>query len=199
MKRKITSVFTALLAAILITSTVFAGSIKLSRVTFSLGTDTTTDSGGFTAMSTMETSGETTSSPTLGTQGTMTGLGEQDVRVVLVASGLPVVSCTNLGSNMAPGQNPSKVTAFGEIPLTGDVSTTNNGRYLFGVQTEQLTELDPIVYGCPNENWTASIDFVFWEIATIKVLDAQNEEVVLFTQDYTCATTLNSVTCTPVK
>lgn len=171
MKRKIFSVLTALSAAILITSTVFAGAIKLSRVTFSLGS--------------------------LVANGKITGLGNQDVIVHLDASGFPLVTCTNQGGNQAPGQNPPKVSAGGQQALLGDDPSKTFGKYLFGVETENPTELDAVEYGCPNDNWTASIDFVFWDEATISIKDLDGNE--LLTQDYTCTTTLTNVSCTPVK
>jgi hypothetical protein len=172
MRRKISSVLIALLAAILITSTVFAGAIRLSGVTFKLGS--------------------------LIAEGTLTGLGKQDVVVQLDASGFPVVTCTNQGGNQAPGQNPPKVSASGQQLLFGFDLTRKNGKSPFGVETNDPPVLSAIEYGCPNNNWTAQIDFIYWTNATIKVLDLETQEL-LASQDYTCTTTLTSVTCTPVK
>ncbi len=172
MKRKIVSLMTALLAAILITSTVFAGAIRFSNVTFALGS--------------------------LIANGTLTGLGNQDVRVLLEASGFPEVTCTNQGGNQAPGQNPSKISANGEQLLFGFDLTRKNGKSPFGVETADPVVLDAVAYGCPNANWTATIDFIYWTGATISVYDL-NTNAFLRSQDYTCTTTLNSVTCEPVK
>jgi hypothetical protein len=173
-KRKFFSVLFALLAAILITSTVFAGHISLSRVSFSIGS--------------------------LKASGTLTGVGKQDVIVQLEASGTPLITCTNQGGNQAPGQNPPKVSASGNQVLSGNKPHTKNGKIEFtDVETENPTDLDPIVFGCPNENWTASIDFVFWENAKITVLAFDNQDKILVEQDYTCTTTLTSVICTPIN
>lgn len=172
MKRKIPSILFALLAALLLTSTVFAGAIKFSNVNFSLGS--------------------------LVAQGTLTGLGNDDVRVRLDASGFPLISCTNHGGNQAPGQNPPKVSASGDELLFGFDLTRKNGKSPFDVKTVAPQVLDPIEYGCPNDNWTAQIDFIFWTDATISVYDLETQEL-LASQDYTCTTTLTSVTCTPVK
>jgi len=55
--------------------------------------------------------------------------------------------------------------------------------------------------GCPNNNWRANIDFVFWTDATITVTDPSTDPAtVLLQQYYTCVTTRDpdSVSCTPV-
>lgn len=172
MKRKITSLITALFAAILITSTVFAGSIRFSNVTFQLGS--------------------------LIANGTLTGIGNDDVKVVLEASGFPEVTCTNKGGNQAPGQNPPKVSASGEQVIKAYLNLSKNGRSPFDVETIDPVYVDALEYGCPNANWTATIDFIYWTDATIRILDLYTGEE-LASQNYTCTTTLNSVTCKPVK
>jgi hypothetical protein len=171
MKQKIISIVTALFAAILITSTVFAGAIKFTA-SFRLGS--------------------------LIAEGTVSGLGNQDVRFVLKATGFPAVTCTNQGGNQAPGQNPPKVSASGEQLLFGFDQVRKNGKSPFGVETVDPELVDPITYGCPNASWTATIDFIYWTEATITVYDLHTGEF-LRSQDYTCTTTLNSVSCTPVK
>ncbi len=172
MRRKSIIALLVICAALLLTTSVFAGAIKLSGVTFNLGS--------------------------LIAQGTMTGLGNQDVNVVLDASGFPVVMCTNQGGNKAPGQNPPKVSASGNQLVLGLTLTTKNGKSPFNVKTDDPKPLSAIELGCPNNNWTATIDFIFWTNATIRVLDAQTQQLLL-QQDYTCTTTLSTVTCTPVK
>lgn len=172
MQRKIISVLSALLAAIFITSTVFAGAVRLRSVSFSLGS--------------------------LIAEGELTGLGKDNVRVILEASGFPVVTCTNQGGNQAPGQNPPKVSATGEQLLFGFDLTRRNGKSPFGVETIDPVVLDAVEYGCPNSNWTATIDFIHWTNATIKVLALDAQEVLLV-KNFVCTTTLNTVTCTAVN
>ncbi len=172
MRRKGFTVLSILIAAIMLTSTVFAGAIKLSSVNFSLGS--------------------------LVANGTLTGLGNQDVEVLLEARGFPLVSCTNLGGNQAPGQNPPKVTASGNQILLGLDLRSKNGKTPFDVATNDPPPMSAIELGCPNNNWTAQIDFIFWTEATISILDAQTGALLL-EQDYTCTTTLTTVTCTPVR
>lgn len=177
MKRKISSFLIALLAAILLTSTVFAGKISFSNVQFELGS--------------------------LIAKGTLKGLGNDDVDVKLDASGFPAVICTNQGGNQAPGQNPPKVSVSGQqhIDPKENPPIEKNGKSPFNVRTNpppSPEELDPIEYGCPNENWTAKIDFIFWTDATINVFDPYTGDL-LASQDYTCTTTRDSVTCELVK
>ena len=146
------------------------GSIKLSGVSFGLGS--------------------------LIAKGTLTGLGETDVAVVLDASGIPVVTCTNLGGYQAPGQNPPKVSAAGDESLDGSDPVRKNGKSPFGVETNDPPPFESgSAGGCPNDNWTATIDFVYWTTATITVKSLATGAVLL-KQDYTCVTTRTTVTCT---
>jgi len=199
MKRKLTSLFVAVFAAILLTSTVFAGSVKLSRVTFSLGTDTISNSGGLALMAVSEADNNLPSPPSLVANGTLTGLGKDDVQVVIDASGFPEVTCINQGGNQAPGQNPPKFSASGQQMLVGLDLRKKNGTSPFNVETNDPQDLDPIEYGCPNANWTASIDFIYWDEATITVLDTAIPPNVLAIQEFTCTTTRSGVSCTPVN
>lgn len=171
MKRRIFSILTAIIAAVLITSTVFAGAIKLSA-SFRLGS--------------------------LIAEGYMTGLGNQDVSVVMEASGFPNVTCTNPGGNQSPGQNPPKLSAEGVTVVFGDGAFKKNGKSPYGVETADPVFVDAVEYGCPNANWTATVDFIHWTDATINVYDLYTGQLLL-TQNYTCTTSLNNVNCTLVK
>jgi hypothetical protein len=130
--------------------------------------------------------------------GALSGLGNTDVLVKLDASGYPVVTCTNLGGNQAPGQNPPKVSASGNTSVDGKDAVSKNGKSPFGVET-----IDPTSFssgtegGCPNNNWTARIDFIYWTNATISVYD-KTTSALLLKQDYTCTTTRASVSCMDV-
>lgn len=175
MKKKILSLFlTVLVMLALTTSTGLAGgNVGLKSVQFSLGS--------------------------LDVTGTLTGLGgyPDGVVVELVATGDPVVTCTNQGGNDAAGQNPSQVTASGVQLIT---QIFKNGTATVVVSAEPT--LTAAEGGCPNNNWTANIDFVSWTHATITVTDpATDPDTLLLRQDYTCVTTRDpdSVTCTLVK
>ena len=171
--KKIVSCFYAILAAVLFTTSVLAGpSIKLSSVTFSLGS--------------------------LIADGTLSGIGRTDINVVLDASGIPVITCTNPGKNDVPGQSSPRITASGEQLLDGDSPVRKNGRSPFSVETDD-TNISWDAAGCPSSKWTAQIDFVFWTNATLSFYDAVTNQLLL-KQDYSCITTRfpPSVTCTPV-
>ena len=175
MSRKLLVILGVLVLIGLTTTTVFAGRYRLSTFSFSLGS--------------------------LIADGTLTGLGSQDVTVVLDASGIPVVTCTNQGGNQAPGQNPPKVSATGSQFLASAVFT-KNGTSPFDVETnDPQPGLTPKQMGCPNNNWTARIDFVLWTNATITVHTGEITGPIGLQQKFTCTTTQNpdSVTCTPTN
>ena len=171
MKRKFYSLVTVFLMVILMTMPVSAGgAVKLSRVAFSLGS--------------------------LIANGTLTGLGNADVSVVIDATGIPAITCINLGGNQVPGQSFPKVSASGNQVLDGDSSVRKNGRSPFGVETVDPETIPWNEAGCPNSHWTGHIDFIFWTDATISIFDASTLQL-LAKQDYACTTTLTSVSCTP--
>ena len=159
-----------LMFAVIATPVSAGGAVKLSSVAFSLGS--------------------------LIADGTLTGLGRDDVSVVIDASGIPAITCTNLGENEVPGQSYPKVSASGNQYLDGNSPVRKNGKSPFGVETVDPEFLPWDVAGCPNVNWTGHIDFIFWTDATISVYDASTQALLL-KKDYACTTTLTSVTCMP--
>lgn len=172
MKKKLLSILTVFLLTTLLSSPVSAGgNVKLSGVQFRLAS--------------------------LVAEGFASGLGNTDVTVELNASGIPAVICTNKGGNQAPGQNPPKISASGEQFLV-HANYTKNGRSPFEVETEEPQPgLTPKQMGCPNNAWTAAVDFVFWTDATISVYNTATEDL-LVEQKYSCVTTRNpdTVSCT---
>jgi len=172
MNRKFLSILTALVLTTMLTSTVSAGgNIKLSSVQFRLGS--------------------------LIAEGFAGGLGNTDVTVELHASGIPAVLCSNPAGNTAPGQNPPRVSASGDQFLVHE-NYTKNGKSPFEVETEEPQPgLTARQMGCPNNTWTASIDFVFWTDATISVYNTATGALLL-RQEYSCVTTRNpdTVSCT---
>ncbi|MCK6540003.1 MAG: hypothetical protein L6Q26_08085 [Anaerolineales bacterium] len=175
MNKKLFTILAALMILTLSTSTVFAGgAVKLSGVTFSLGS--------------------------LIASGFASGLGNTDVTIVLDASGIPAVVCTNYGGNDVPGQSYPKVSATGQQTLDGADPIRKNGKSPFFTETDDPETIPWDEAGCPNPNWTGRIDFIFWTNATISVYDTATGALLL-TQNYTCTTTRNpdSVSCALVR
>ena len=112
---------------------------------------------------------------TLSASGALAGLGNKDVTITLTATGTADdITCTNKGGNVAPGQNKPKVTTVGQTSVP--VTEIKNGNVAFSVETAQ-----PFVTtkqaGCPNNNWTATVNDVEFTSATITVV--QGGKVVL--------------------
>ena len=174
MKNKFHIITTMLLIVMLAASPVSArGAIKLTNITFDLGS--------------------------LIASGYARGLGNTDVTIILDASGIPAVTCTNHGGNDVPGQSSPKVSASGQQTLLGDDPLRKNGKSPFFTETDDPETIAWDEAGCPNSNWTGRIDFIFWTEATISVYDTDSG-ALLKTQNYTCTTTRYpaTVTCTAV-
>jgi hypothetical protein len=127
---------------------------------------------------------------TLNASGALAGLGNYNTFVQLNASGVPDVTCTSPGGNESPGQNPGSVDVSGGqfIPVS---SLDKNGNVPFSVTTSPPATITGKQGGCPNNNWTATINSIDFSSATIIVYQDFNgnglfsaNEVVL-TQTFT--------------
>jgi len=169
MNKKLFALMSGALLAILVFSTAFAGGgVKLSSMSFSLGS--------------------------LIAHGNVSGIGNTDVTMVLDGSGIPAITCVNNGSNSVPGQSYPKVSAEGSQVLPGNSPLRKNGKAAFGVETQPPAPLTWDQAGCPNSNWTAEITFVYWTNATVSVY-ATDTGTLLLQQNYVCTTTDTSVSC----
>lgn len=171
MNKRIFGLASGILIAILVFSNALAGGgVRLSGTTFSLGS--------------------------LISHGYVSGIGNTDVTLVLNASGIPAITCTNGGGNQVPGQSSPKVSASGSVLLPGNSPLRKNGKAPYGVETQPPAPLTWDQAGCPNSNWAAQITFIYWTNATISVYDSSTLALLL-KQNYVCTTTLTSVSCTP--
>ncbi|HJQ14730.1 MAG TPA: hypothetical protein VJ830_08290 [Anaerolineales bacterium] len=171
MEKKIYSLVSVFLIIMAMVTPVSAGgAVKLSSVSFRLGS--------------------------LIADGTLTGLGNSDVSVVVEASGIPAITCINFGGNQVPGQSYPKVAASGSQILDGDSPVRKNGKSPFGVETVDPETIPWDEAGCPSSNWTGHVDFIFWTDASISVYNASTQALLL-KKEYACTTTLTNVICTP--
>lgn len=175
MNKRLLSIVVMMLISTMVISPVSAGgAVKLSGVQFKLGS--------------------------LIANGFASGLGSTDWILELNASGHAGVTCTNNGSNDVPGQSSPHVDGKGTQTLPGGSQITKNGKAPFNVTAKPEEELNPIISwdagGCPNPNWTARIDFVYWDAATIFVKDPVSLATVA-TYNYNCVTTRTAPNSTP--
>jgi len=94
------------------------------------------------------------------TAGAASGLGGEDVRIVVTVSGSADTFCHNKGnpSNIVPGQNPAigSTTTPVDIP---DSAVKNGTAIIPAIGPFTLTISTPSVdaAGCPNDNWTVTL------------------------------------------
>lgn len=121
--------------------------------------------------------------------GTMTGLGGYTQGVVVSLQGFGQVidvTCTNQGGNMAPGQNPGKISVYGSEDIgSNDISKKGTADVL--VLADQT---NVAIQVCPNGNWTAAYN-VDWKDAIVQVFDKATSELLLW-QHYACAPNLSN-------
>ena len=98
--------------------------------------------------------------------GRISGLGNGDVIMTLsFPNAFGTATCTNPGGNQAPGQNPAYVSVSGNAYL----SSFRNGTLNFSVSTEPPPYPLPGYVGCPNGNWTATLNDLTFGNGTLTV------------------------------
>jgi hypothetical protein len=113
---------------------------------------------------------------TLQATGSVAGLGNQNIDVILTATGTASIDCRNPGGNIAPGQSKA-------VTVTG--SRTNvevkNGRANFTVVTEEpVAPAD----ACPNPQWTPIVRDVEFTSATITVIQPSGSDNVVLESSF---------------
>jgi hypothetical protein len=112
--------------------------------------------------------------------GSLAGLGEGDIVVMLSSQAGAATICTNRGGNEAAGQNPADVTTTGVSIIPA--SEVQNGQVFVTVTTEVPPPPSVQAAGCPNGNWQASYTDLSFTSASVVILQGG---VVVFSQEYT--------------
>ena len=107
-------------------------------------------------------------------QGSLAGLSNADLTVLVTATADPNATCTNRGGGTAPGQNPAEVVVTGAVFVRKD--SLQNGQLFVTVQTA-VPVLSSADAGCPNGNWHATLLDLDFTAATVTVI--QHGAVVL--------------------
>lgn len=108
--------------------------------------------------------------------GSIAGVGNGAITVVAdFPNATATTICTSPGGNESPGQNPAT-----PVPVSGSVTlppAPKNGTQAFSVTTIAPQQPTSEQAGCPNPNWTASIDTINFGTGTLTFF--QNGAVVL--------------------
>lgn len=170
MKKIVNSIFSAILIAMLFVSPAGAGGVRITFKLSSLIADVTA-----------------------------WGIGRTDWIYELKASGTASVICTNNGTNDVPGQSSPHVDGTGSTAVPKE-QISKNGKVVFSITAKPDEEINPIIPwdkgGCPNPNWTARVDFVYWEQATVSRIDPFTNTVVE-SLEFQCVTTRTGPTGDP--
>jgi len=104
----------------------------------------------------------------LNAAGTLAGLGNEDIAILLAATANPTASCTNpSGNTQPPGQNPAEVTVTGSQAIPA--SQIKNGTVSFNVTTQPPVTPLAGAPDCPNPQWTETITDMAFTSATITI------------------------------
>jgi hypothetical protein len=101
-------------------------------------------------------------------EGSLAGLSNADITVMVTAQASATTLCTNRGGNKAPGQNPADLTAVGAEIIPA--SEVQNGQVFVSVTTDVPPRPTPEQAGCPSGNWTATIADLTFHSATVVVV-----------------------------
>lgn len=118
------------------------------------------------------------------------GFSRDAVTITLFAKGIPVVTCRDPGNKkLVSGQNPVPVT--GETSATYDLTADENGKFSIFLEAQpNIQGFTAKQLGCPNNNWTVTVDFVYWNYVKLTVFEISTSEV-LWQKESTCTTTRN--------
>src|SRR5688500_1859692 len=112
---------------------------------------------------------------TLNASGSVAGLGNEDVTVLLNAQGTATIICTNPGGNVAPGQTK-------DVNVSGSQTITDGKT---GLVTFNVTTVAPKApaAACPYRQWTPSVTNVDFSGATL-IVQQGGEDVLPVTETF---------------
>jgi len=100
--------------------------------------------------------------------GALSGLGNGDILVKVVAAADVTSTCTNpAGATQPPGQNPAPITVSGSQAIpAGEIK---NGTVNFNASTQAPSSTIAGAPDCPNPQWTEAITDLAFTSATITI------------------------------
>ena len=105
----------------------------------------------------------------LSASGSLAGLGNGDVLVILSATANATANCCNPGGSCkVPGHNPAPVSVTGSESIPA--SEIKNGTTPFAVTTQSPTTPIPGAPDCPNSSWRENITDLAFTSATVTVM-----------------------------
>jgi hypothetical protein len=110
-------------------------------------------------------------------RGSVAGLGNRNIDVIVRATGTASVDCVNPGGNVVPGQHTSVTTT-----ATATNIEVRNGRANFTLTTAAPT-VDP-AEACPNRRWMARVTDVVFESFTITVIQPSGSGNVVLQETF---------------
>ena len=171
MKRKLFTIWTVLLIAMLAISPVGAGGVSVKWGQGSIIADIT----GW-------------------------GFARGLVKVTVFAEGFPVTTCT-LGESSSAGNS----SLLNSVTVSQVVLVDKNGKFVLPLLEgfPDFSDWTPTMLGCPDDTYSAHVDWVNWIHTSITITDDNPERntfgQVLFFKNYSCTSTEKSVVCTAIK
>jgi hypothetical protein len=110
----------------------------------------------------------TVTSTTVTCSGSLAGLGNEDVRLILTASAEASFNCVNPGGNISPGQNKVLFTASASQDIPAN--ELKNGNLSFSISAPGTAPTaTPQQAGCPNGNWSTQLASIVFGNVTLVI------------------------------
>jgi len=115
------------------------------------------------------------------------GFSRDAVTITLFGTGIPAITCHGPNGKVVPGQNP--VPVQGETSASYTPTFDENGKFAIKLEAQpNIQGFTAKQLGCPNNNWNATVDFVYWNYVKLTVTEISSGKV-LWEKESTCTTT----------